>query len=106
MEMLQAPVMFHQFDGEPVEQLGMRRRRAFAAEIEDRGDERLAEVASPEMIYRHAGRERIVPIGDPLCERGSPAGARGWERFGPRRIGLEIVFLGLERATRDCVRVA
>ncbi len=47
--------------GEPVEELGMRRRCPLAAEVEDRWNQRAAEVPRPDVVHRNAGRQRIAP---------------------------------------------
>ena len=52
--------LLHELDGEPVEQLRVRRRLAVAAEVEDGRDQRRAEVPQPDVVDGHAGRQRVV----------------------------------------------
>ncbi len=77
-------------DGEPVEQLGVGRRRPLAAEVEDRRHQRRAEVAHPDVIDRDAGRQRMPPVGHPSGERGAAAGAGRREGLVARLLGLEV----------------
>ena len=49
----------HELGREPVEQGGMRRPLAVAAEVVDRGHDRPAEVTAPEMVHGHPGRQRV-----------------------------------------------
>ena len=80
---LHAPSAFHEFHSEPVEQGGVRRPLAVAAEVVDRRNDRPAEMAAPEMIDGHPGRQRVGPIGDPASQ-GQPA-ARAARRIGRPR---------------------
>ena len=57
--MLHAPPRLHELGGEPVEQLGVRGRLAAATEVEDGRDERLVEVARPDVVHGYARSERV-----------------------------------------------
>ena len=74
MDRLHVPVAIHELDREPVQQFRMRRRFSALAEVEYGGDQRLAEVAQPDVIDRDPRRQRIVLRGDPAGEREPPAG--------------------------------
>ena len=52
--------------GQVVEQLGMRRRVAEAAEVVDGPHDAVAEQVAPDPVDGHAGRERVVGSGDRL----------------------------------------
>ena len=69
------PSVRHQFGREPVEQLGVARRLAAAAEVVGRLHQRPAEVPGPDVVDRHARRQRIVLAGDPVRQRRPPAAA-------------------------------
>ena len=71
VQVLQAPAGLHELDGQPVEQFGMGRGLAVEAEVEDRLDQRRAEVPHPDVIDRDPGRQRVVRIGDPARARAS-----------------------------------
>ena len=89
MDVLHAPVVLDQFDGEPVEQLGMRRRSSLAAEVEHRRYQRLAEVPRPDVIDRDARRQRMARVGEPLRESGTSAGAGRRKRL----VGVTILII-------------
>ena len=97
MHVRHAPAMFDQFDRQPVEQLRMDGERPLATKVEDRRNERPPHVPRPDMVHSHAGRERILGIGDPLRESCSPAstGLREW--LATRLFRFQIVLQGLER---------
>ena len=88
--MFEAPVVFHQLDGEPVEQFGVRRRGALAAEVEDGRHERRPEVAHPDVVHHDTGGQRVGPIGRPQGQRRAPPGARVRERPAVRLRGLDV----------------
>src|SRR5262245_26025050 len=83
----------------------MRRLRTFASEVEDCGDERLAEMPGPDVVDRDAGRERVLSIGEPVRQCRPSAGAGGREWLEPGFVRFEVVFLCLEGASRDDVRI-
>ena len=63
MDTHHAPTALDEIDGEPIEQLGVGRRRPFTAEVEDGRDQRPAEVPRPDVIDRDAGRETMFMPG-------------------------------------------
>ena len=98
--------LIHELDGQPVEQCRVRRRRALAAEVEDRRHQRLAEVPHPDVVDGDAGRQRMPRIGHPAGQRRAAAGAGRRERLAARRLGFEVRFRRLERAAQRRVRLA
>src|SRR5262245_58341099 len=84
----------------------MRRRRALAAEVEDGGDERLAEMPGPDVIDGNARGERILGIGDPFRERCAAAGAFLREWLQTTGVRLEVVLARLHRTDQRRVRLA
>ena len=96
MDVLHAPVVLHEFDGQPVEQLGVRRRSPFAAEVKHRRHQRLAHVPSPDMIDGDPRRQRMTRVGQPFREGGAAAGAG--RRIGLVGVAILIVLLSLLRA--------
>ena len=73
MQMLQVPAACPQFVGKVVEQQGMGRRLPLDAEVVWGANEGLAEVPLPNPIGDHAGGERVVGRGQPLCQGGAAA---------------------------------
>ncbi len=73
MELLDAPAPLHELDGQPVEQLRMRRLLAHLAEVVERRDDAAAEVVVPHAVDDHARGERILGRPDPLGERQPPS---------------------------------
>ena len=71
--MFQAPAGADELGGQPVEQLGMRRPAAQAAEVAGRGNQTAAEMILPDAIHHHAGGERIILGSDPLGQRAPAA---------------------------------
>ena len=63
MDVLHAPIVFHQLDGQVVEQIDERRARASQTKVVDAFHQWLAEVAHPNVVNRHAGRQWIVVDG-------------------------------------------
>src|SRR5262249_49392797 len=78
----------HELGGQPVQQLGMRRRRALESEVVGRADESAAEVVLPDSIHHYARRQRILGACDPVGERQPPTAALGirWH-LGKDRLG-------------------
>ena len=76
MERLEPPAVRDVPAGQPVEQLGMRRRAAVEAEVAGRGDDPLAEVVVPDPVDHHPRRQRIGRVADP-ARQGEPALALG-----------------------------
>ena len=75
------------FDGEPVEQLGMRGPFAADAEIVGRAHEPFAEMPLPDAIHDHARGERVLLRRDPFGQRGSPLlGGYAVERLARRQL--------------------
>ena len=87
---LDRPARLHEPAGQPVEQLGMGRRLALAAEVAGRADDPLAEVVLPDPVDHHAGGHRVVGPGDPARQL-QPAAPRGDRGRLPAREGLREV---------------
>ena len=66
MHMFYAPARVHKLAGEPIEQLGMRRRFGLHAEVLRRGDNAVAEIGLPHTIHEYARGGRRFRIGDPF----------------------------------------
>ena len=66
-QLLDVPARFAEFDGQPIEQFGMRRQFAGDAEIAGRPHEAGAEHFLPESIDGDARRERILGPQQPLA---------------------------------------
>jgi hypothetical protein len=66
MELLHAPAALHEFDREPIEQLGVRRLFAHLAEVVDRRDDPPAEMVMPGAIDDHSRGQGILLRRDPL----------------------------------------
>ena len=79
MDRLEPPAALDIGRRQPVEQLGMRRRRAVEPEVAGRGHDPAAEMIVPEPIDHHPRGQRIGRVGDPVRERGS---TRCLGRFG------------------------
>ena len=62
------PVAVHEFNGQPVEQFGMRWQRALPTEIVERRRETAAEIQLPESIHERSCGQRVVARNDPLRE--------------------------------------
>src|SRR5437762_2207269 len=82
MHRFDAPALTDELDGQPVEELGMRRPCAGGAEVARRRDEAAAEMIVPDPVHHHARGERILGTRDPIGQRGAAAGRL---RAGPRR---------------------
>src|SRR5258705_73426 len=92
--MFHAPAVLHEFHSQPVEQFGVCRTRATAAEVENGGDERRVEMARPDVIHGDASGERISAAGHPTGERTAPASALGWVSRSKRSV---VCAIGRER---------
>ena len=57
--------MFHEINGQPIEQFGMRRQVALHTEIPCRFNDAFAENLLPNLVYKNAGSEGIRPINRP-----------------------------------------
>ena len=68
-QVLQAPIVLHEVDGQPIEQLGVRRRRGANAEVLGRFHDPDAEHRLPDAIDRDSSRRRRTPIDEPARER-------------------------------------
>ena len=86
MNVLQAPTGLHEFDGEPIEQRGMRGRFPVESKVGDAGHERCAEVAFPNVIDGDASGQRVVFVRQPPRECEPSAGAGLWIRWTQRRV--------------------
>ena len=76
MQRFDRPAGFDQAAGQPVQQLGMSRQRAHAAEVARRADYSFAEVLLPDAIDHHARGQGMLGRADPLCQL-QPAAAGG-----------------------------
>ena len=117
MHGLEAPLLVHELDRQPVEQRRVARGAAVLAELEHRRHDRLAEVAHPEVVHRHPRGQGVRGVGNPAREREAPAAAldgigrqlaagelRAWRELG---VGLRLGerFFGLgQRLLRLLVR--
>ena len=75
MQVLEAPAVVHELDGQPVEQLGMRRRLALRAEVLAGRDDAGAEVRLPDAVDQRSRRGRRPAVDQP-ARRTSAASAR------------------------------
>src|SRR4029077_13176751 len=62
----EAPVMVHQFAGQPIEQLGMAGGRALRPEVVVGLDQAAAEIHLPDPVDRHSGRQWVATVDQPL----------------------------------------
>ncbi len=76
MHRLQAPLVPHELDGQPVQQFAVRRPAAQLPEITGSLHDPAPEVPVPETVHHHPRRHRVVGTGNPLCERHPPAAGR------------------------------
>ena len=65
--------MIAELDGQPVEQLGMRRPGAVAAEVVGRLDDSAAEMIVPEAIGDRTPGEHVLGAGEPVGQGGATA---------------------------------
>src|SRR5438093_1531179 len=82
----------------------VRRRRAFAAEVEDGRHQRLTEVAHPDVVDGDARGQRVRRAGDPLGQRFPATAAGGWEGDRGRGGGVEVVLARFQRAAEGELR--
>ena len=68
MELLHRPAPIRELAGQPVEQLGMRRRIGLRAEITTRAHEPCAEERPPRAVDRDAADERVALADEPPGE--------------------------------------
>ena len=92
--------MLHEVHGEPIEQVGVQRLRGAATEVRDVRDQRLAEVAGPDVVHEHAGGERVLAVGEPVGEGEAAACARGRIRKLAVSFGLVRSLEGFERGAK------
>src|SRR5262245_10130135 len=71
VQTLQRLAVIPEFDCQPIEQLGMRRQLAHAAEVVWRLNDPAAEMILPNAIDDTPPRERIAAIGQPFGQRGA-----------------------------------
>ena len=84
VDRLEPPAVADQLAGQPVEQLGMRRRLPLLAEVARRGDDPAAEVVLPEPVDDHPGQQVArapVDVGEPVGQ-GRPAIRRSAQPVG------------------------
>ncbi len=86
MDRLERLAAVAQLDGQPVEQLRMRRLRAVAAEVVGRVHQSPAEVIVPDAVDDRSPGQHVGGAGDPLGQRGTAAPFL-IRRGGPRRSG-------------------
>ena len=96
---LLAPALRHQLGREPVEQLGMRRRRALRSEVLAGLDQAASEQLLPQAVDDDARHERVVRIDEPSRK----TQAVGWQVVAhrvqrPRRARIHALALGREAA--------
>ena len=65
VEVLEAPASVDEFAGQPVDQVGVFRRAAFASEIKQRRGQGRSEMSIPHLIHRHPCSQGISRVGDP-----------------------------------------
>ena len=82
---LDAPAAGDELAGEPVEQLRVGGQIAHRAEIAGRGDEPAAEVAAPDPVDHHPGRQGMIRGDQPVGQHRPPAGRMGQRRGTCRR---------------------
>ena len=124
-ELLAAPALTHEFGGQPVEQLRMRRRLARGPEVIGRADQTDAEKLAPDVIDRDTAGERMLRRDEPfgeiqtvrlllhgLCHRrqsrktrGNDIGAAPGVITGHVDIGLAAIFTDLGQRWCFCVRL-
>ena len=75
MQVFQAPAMFLEFTGQPVEQLGVRDTAAGRTEVSQRRHQTTSKVMVPHAIGDHSRGEWILIAGEPACQL--QAGCRG-----------------------------
>ncbi len=91
-ESLDVPARFAEFDGQPVEQLGMRRQLAGDAEVAGGAHQAGAEDLLPEAVDRHAGGQGMLGPDQPSCQPEPVPGQVGRHgRQGVGRVGLHRV---------------
>ena len=73
MQCLERLAVVAQLDGQPVEQLGMRRQGAVAAEVVGRVDDPAAEVIVPDAIDDRPPGEHVLRAGEPVGQGGPAA---------------------------------
>ena len=72
MNVLERPAALHQFAGEPIEQLGMRRHGAVVAEIRGSVHDAATEMVMPDAVHDDSCGERILGPRDPASQRDPP----------------------------------
>ena len=80
VDRFESPTAMHQFDGQPIEQLGMSRSHPLRAEITRRGDNSPSQVMLPEAVDDHPGEQltsSVIDVGDPIGERLPPKSRPG-----------------------------
>ena len=75
MKMLHAPTGLLKIHGQPIEKLLHRWRFRATPKILNGINQRLTEMAQPDMVHRDARRQRITRIDNPLRKCRTPAGA-------------------------------
>ncbi len=91
-EALDVPALLAEFDGQPVEQLGVAGQIAGDAEVAAAADQAVAEKLLPEPVDRDPRRQGMLRAQQPLRETEAVVrqiGGHGWQGF--RRAGLHLV---------------
>src|SRR5436190_11146375 len=98
--MLDAPLaLLTELDGQPIEQLGMRRIIPLGAEVAEAANDAVAEYLRPEAIDRDARRERMLGADEPARQAEAIGGAvcgrqhRGDAALDALRLALEVAAL-------------
>ena len=100
-EFFHGPAVFHEGDGEVVEQFGMGGRGAFDAEVFDGGDEAVAEEFGPPAVDGDAGGEGVFFGNEPLGEAEAVGGAGGFGEDGGGGGGDGGGGVGVDAALED-----
>ena len=82
VEVLEAPIVVHQFAGQPVDQFGVLRRATLATKVEESRRQGRTKMPIPQVIYRHPCGQRIAWIGDPAGQGCAASGAVMLRRHG------------------------
>lgn len=105
MQWFHIPMIRNQLGRQPIEKLRMCRSSPVQTEVLGTCDERLAEVAAPQMIHRHTRRSRIGGVGNPLRECRATACARFRVLNAEGREGVRDCLRRLSRSGQLCFRI-
>lgn len=73
MELFDGPALFHEAEGEVIEESGVRGGFAAEAEVGGGSDESFSEVLEPDAVDHNTHEERVLGAGDPAGELESSA---------------------------------